>query len=673
MAILTMKRIELCGLRSERKNILERLQRLGNVEIRKSDAEDSVFSRQDTAEACSKFDAELRAGTAALDALQKYAPQKSSPLAMLEGRKELSPDVLAAFTEKKEEHLSLIQRINSLAKEIGECKAEIPKLSTQIESLTPWLGLDVALNFSGTRTTRAFIGTFAGDIPPEELLTSFDLPAETPLDLSIISHSPQQTCVFILCMREDAVAVESALRGAGFALPPISVSTVPTAQKAAWEKAIEECEAIIARNIETLETLSEKRGDIRLFIDYCTMRREKYEAIGRLLNSRHTFYLTGYVPERDAEALQAELENSFSVCVTLHDPAEDEDVPVAVVNNKFVAPMEGVMKGFSLPGKGEMDPSTMMAVFYYVLFGMMLSDAGYGALMAVGCGFALLKFKNMDEGWSKTLRMYFYCGISTVFWGAMYGSWFGDAPAVIARTFFNSDFAVRPIWVDPLTQPMQMLMFCLLVGVIHLFAGLGCRIYQHAKNKNPAGIWLDTVPWYFLITGLLLFALSAQGFIDIVQLSFILPPLAGAIGKWMAIAGAVVIVAFGGRHSKNPLLRFALGLYELYNVSGWLGDILSYSRLLALGLATGVIGQVVNQMGSMGGRSVFGVIMFIAVFLIGHPLNIAINLLGAYVHTNRLQFVEFFGKFYEGGGREFEPLANHTKYYKMKSTEVKKS
>ena len=150
------------------------------------------------------------------------------------------------------------------------------------------------------------------------------------------------------------------------------------------------------------------------------------------------------------------------------------------------------------------------------------------------------------------------------------------------------------------------------------------------------------------------------------QLNFILPAAVGNIGKWMALAGAAVIVLFGGRHSKNPVLRFALGLYELYNVSGWLGDILSYSRLLALGLATGVIGQVVNQMGSMGGKSVVGVIMFIIVFLIGHPLNIAINLLGAYVHTNRLQFVEFFGKFYEGGGREFEPLANHTKYYKLK-------
>lgn len=666
MAILTMKRIELCGLRSERKKILERLQRLGNVEVRKQDAEDSIFSRQDTAETCSGFEQYIRAGSAALEALQKYAPQKSSPLAMLEGRKDLSQSEFTACVENSEEHLALISRINDLAKEISECTAEIPKLLAQIESLNPWLGLDVPLNFGGTRTTKAFIGSFTGDIPLEELLSSLALPAETPLDLSLISHSPEQTCVFALCLKEDAPAVEAALRGAGFALPALSGSTVPSVQKDLWEKAIDDCEATIANNIKTLTELSEKRDDIRLFIDYCIMRREKYEAIGRLLNSRHTFYLTGYVPEKDADAVKKELENSFSVCVALHDPTEDEDVPIAVVNNKFASPMEGVMKGFSLPGKGEMDPSTMMAVFYYVLFGMMLSDAGYGLLIALGCGFALWKYKNMDEGWSKTLRMYFFSGISTVFWGAMYGSWFGDAPAVIARTFFNSDFAIRPIWVDPLTQPMQMLMFCLLVGVIHLFAGLGCRIYQFIKNKNPAGIWLDTVPWYLLITGLLLFALSAQGFIDIVQLNFILPATVGNIGKWMALAGAAVIVLFGGRHSKNPVLRFALGLYELYNVSGWLGDILSYSRLLALGLATGVIGQVVNQMGSMGGKSVVGVIMFIIVFLIGHPLNIAINLLGAYVHTNRLQFVEFFGKFYEGGGREFEPLANHTKYYKLK-------
>ena len=121
-----------------------------------------------------------------------------------------------------------------------------------------------------------------------------------------------------------------------------------------------------------------------------------------------------------------------------------------------------------------------------------------------------------------------------------------------------------------------------------------------------------------------------------------------------------------GRSSKNPALRLALGAYDIYNITGWLSDVLSYSRLLALGLATGVIASVVNQMGSMLPNNVIGVIAFVVIFIAGHTLNLAINLLGAYVHTNRLQFVEFFGKFYEGGGEPFNPFKENTKYADVK-------
>ena len=122
-----------------------------------------------------------------------------------------------------------------------------------------------------------------------------------------------------------------------------------------------------------------------------------------------------------------------------------------------------------------------------------------------------------------------------------------------------------------------------------------------------------------------------------------------------------------GRSKKNPGLRLALGLYDIYNLTGWLSDLLSYSRLLALGLATGVIAQVINQMGSMAGDGVFGAIVFAIVFVVGHLFNLAINMLGAYVHTCRLQYVEFFGKFYEGGGSPFRPFRENTKYVDIKN------
>ena len=192
------------------------------------------------------------------------------------------------------------------------------------------------------------------------------------------------------------------------------------------------------------------------------------------------------------------------------------------------------------------------------------------------------------------------------------------------------------------------------------------KAYQYAKQKAWLDILYDVGFWYMLLAGLVVFALSNQMFVGILQLSFILPALAGTIGIAVAGIGAVGILLTAGRESRSPFKRLLKGAYGLYGVTGYLSDILSYSRLLALGLATGVIATVVNSMGSMLGGGIVGAIVYILVFFVGHTLNLAINLLGAYVHTNRLQFVEFFGKFYEGGGRAFRPFAVHTQYYNIK-------
>ena len=211
-----------------------------------------------------------------------------------------------------------------------------------------------------------------------------------------------------------------------------------------------------------------------------------------------------------------------------------------------------------------------------------------------------------------------------------------------------------------------MLLFSFAVGIVHLFTGLGIKLYMLLKAKQFKDALYDVVFWYMLVGGLIVLALSTQQFADIMSIPFVLPSMAGTVCAVIAGIGAVGIILTGGRESRNWFKRILKGLYSLYNVSGYLSDILSYSRLLALGLATGVIASVVNQMGSMGGNSVFGVILFVLVFLAGQAINFGIEVLGAYVHTNRLQYVEFFGKFYEGGRRKFEPFTVHTKYFKFK-------
>ena len=264
----------------------------------------------------------------------------------------------------------------------------------------------------------------------------------------------------------------------------------------------------------------------------------------------------------------------------------------------------------------------------------------------------------------KTLTMFFYCGLGTMLSGILFGSYFGDAPTVIASTFFGKTLEV-PKLIDPLSQPMKMLVLCFAIGIVHLFAGLVINLYTALKQKRYVDAISDSVLWMLLVAGLLLFGLTTDMVTGMFSLEKI-SPVAGNIGKIMAVIGAIGIILMDGRESKNWFKRTLKGLYGLYNVTGYLSDLLSYSRLLALGLATSVISSVFNQMGSMvAGTPVIGVIFFILIFLVGHVLNLAINALGAYVHANRLQYVEFFGKFYNGGGRKFTPFATNTKYIKI--------
>ena len=412
--------------------------------------------------------------------------------------------------------------------------------------------------------------------------------------------------------------------------------------------------------------LAPKREELLLAADYISARAEKYQVLGELWQSPHTFCLAGYLPAEDAPGLVGELESRFTLLAEVTEPGPQEDPPVKLKNNFFTEPVEGVVEGYSLPGRHEVDPSAVMAFFYYVLFGMMLSDAAYGILTVVGSAFALKKFPDMELKMRKTLRMFLFCGISTTVWGVLFGSYFGDAIPVIAQTFFHTEITVPALWFEPLDDPMRLLIFSFGVGVAHLFTGLGVQFYQLAKQKKYADALYDVVFWYLLVGGLIVVLLSTEIFQNIAELPFVVPGPVAAVAGVLAGIGAVGILFTAGRESRNPVKRFLKGLYGLYGVSSYLSDILSYSRLLALGLATSVISTVFNQLGAMLGGGVVGAIFFAVVFLIGHSMNMAINLLGAYVHTNRLQFVEFFGKFYEGGGRAYAPFAANTKHFQIK-------
>ena len=412
-----------------------------------------------------------------------------------------------------------------------------------------------------------------------------------------------------------------------------------------------------------IRSYSGARNAIKFMADYYAMRADKYRALSNLSQSKSTFVIEGYVPTDEAAQLAAVLEHKYNAAAEISEA--DDDAPVQFKNPYLTEPVEGVVRTFAMPTKEEIDPTSIMAVFYYVLFGMMLSDAAYGFIISLGCGLALKKIKSMEDSMKKTLRMFMYCGISTMFWGIMFGSFFGDAVAVVSRTFFGTEVTIPPLWFEPVKEPMRLLMFSFLLGLIHLFTALGIKMYQCIKAKDYWSVWSDCVFWYMLVGGGVVYLFHVDMFLSMAGIEGKLPDLWANAAAIVAGIGALGIVLFTAR-SGGFGKRLAKGAYALYGATGWLSDILSYSRLLALGLATGVIATVFNKMGSMFGGGVIGAVIFAIVFVIGHALNIGINLLGAYVHTNRLQFVEFFGKFYEGGGREYMPFGAKTKYYKFR-------
>ncbi len=665
MAVLQMQRICICGLKKDRKKVLELLQRQSVIEIHEMIDEDIVFKKSDVSVVKSLLEKNISSSTEALAILDHYSPHNKSMLAVLYGRSEVSTDDYDAFSIKHDGIVHKVNRINALSKEIAEMNAEILKLDANITTLIPWAKLDVSLSFNGTKNSKAFIGTLPNEWTLESL---YERLAElTPLEIEIISSSREQICVFILCNKKVGDRLYDELRTIGFSHPNSITDNIPSKQLKEMEEKINQIKRNIVDAENEIKSYGTMRDDIMFLLDYETMRLEKYIVLGQMVQSNKSFFLTGYIPEKEGAELVDKLNKNFTISVELEEPSEDEDVPVLLQNNGFASPLESTVEAFSPPAKGEIDPTMMMSLFYYLLFGLMLSDAGYGAIIAIACGVILMKFKNtLEPSLKKTLTMYFLCGISTVFWGILFGSYFGDLLDVTTAKFFGATISIPPLWFFPVEEPMKMLTFSMALGVVHLLTGLGVKGYQCIKQKDYKALIYDVGYWFILLISCIMVLLCTDMFLNIIGATFKLPRIVFVVSGVLAILSSIGIIMTNGRESKNPFKRFLKGLYAFYGLSGYLSDVLSYSRLLALGLATGVICSVINKMAAMVPGGVIGAILFTIIVVFGHVLNLGINALGAYVHTNRLQYVEFFGKFYEGGGRKFSPFSTNTKYFKIK-------
>ena len=668
MAVLQMQRISICALKRDRKAILEQLQSMGVMEMHQVAQDETGFEKMDTQSAKVSFEKRVQLTENALDVLNQYAPEKKSMLASLEGNELIDKADWDEVAVKQEAVMDVADLLIADHKKIAEAQAEIVKLQTQIESLAPWMSLEVPMNYPGTKKTAMFLGTIAADMTLEMVYEKIaeDNPDLEAFDISVISQDRDAVYLSVFCLKEQAAEVENALRTCGFSRPAMVSEEIPAERKQKLEAQIAQIQAEIAGIKDDINAHAKDREELKIIGDYYRMRAEKYEVLGTLPQSKRTFIISGYAAKEVIPAVEKAIGEAYDCVIDVEELKEDEEPPVLLKNNGFSESVEGVLESYGLPHKGEIDPTTIMSFFYVFFFGMMLSDAAYGAIIAIMCLVVLKKFPRMSAGMRKSMKMFMYCGLSTLVWGVLFGGYFGDVVDVVSSTFFGKELTIKPLWFAPLNDPMKLLIYSMGFGLVHLFVGLGIKGYMLLKDGKVLDFFCDIVLWYIFLIGLIMMLLPSDIFASIAQTKIVFPAALVTLSKALAIIGAVGLLLMSGRSSKNPALRLALGAYDIYNITGWLSDVLSYSRLLALGLATGVIASVVNQMGSMLGKSVFGVILFIVVFIVGHTMNLAINLLGAYVHTNRLQFVEFFGKFYEGGGKPFEPFRAETKYVDIK-------
>ncbi len=650
--ILKMQKLTLIGFLADKESILRDLMKKKCVQINgpeniqdyESIAQLAVPGVAQTYE----LEQELTKFTSAIRAVAPYE-EKGSAFS----KKEISDFSSMLDKEIYSEAASLRDEINSIVKQIAEQKNIISRSQLQITSLEPWTDLDLDLSVTQTKSTALLYLTAAADVNLEEFEAK--LQEATPLCyVHKVSSSSELSCLLLIYYKDAQDAVMNVVKGFNTNRPDFAFLKGNAAENiSSLKNKIETCSKEAQRLTEQLKVAATSSKLLKKGFDMVTLQIDDQKVRENIFQTQSVFALTGWLTENDMDKVKKILDK-YPCYYTMVQPEEGDDPPIKLKNNKFVEPYEMITEMYSLPTPDGIDPTPVLTPFFILFFGMMLADAGYGLILFLLCFIGLKKLKP-DEGFLKNaMNIGVACGLSTIFWGVMYGGYFGNLVTQVAESWFGVTVTVPAVF-DPLNDPMSVMLLSLILGAIHLFAGMGVKIYMLAKRGHLLDGLMDIGLWYVLLIGLPMLAL----------------PVTAGIGKVLSIVGAVGLILTQGRHEKNIFMKLIKGVMSLYDITSYLSDVLSYARILALGLAGGVIANVMNIMGTMPGLNIIGVVVFVAIFAIGHAFNLAISGLGAYVHTSRLQYVEFFGKFYEAGGRPFKPFKANTKYTLISDKEDK--
>ncbi len=638
-----MKRLRVIGFSEQRDDLLQQMLHLGCVEITEpddkvTDPEWTALLRRDTSSIASRK-TEWSALNGALDALKKYAPAKKG---LFQKRYDITEEKFFDETAKAAA-LTCAQSINDCTREIAQIFSAENKLNASLSGLIPWANLDLPLEQQHTSHAELVLGT--APIAAEDSALQTDLAAATNLaELTPISEDKDQR-YYLLVVHKDALEdALTALRAHSFGVirfkdltgtPKQNIDRIRGELSALEQQRKDQEAAIVA--------YKDQRPALELALDRVNQEISREAVAERFLTDGQIFFAEGWIPA-DRVADFSIVQKQFTCAWDTSDPEEGDSVPTQLKNPKWMDCINMVTEMYSLPAYDGIDANPLYFFWYVFFFGFMFADVAYGIIIFLGC-LAIIKMFKPKKTLGRMMHLGLWLGGSTALCGIFVGGFFGNLLEVIYDTFLPN--ATMPGWmetfcngivVNPVNDPMTVLIIAIAIGCVHLVMGQCIHIYMGFRDGHGIDALLDVVPWWVVFAGIAVAALAKT-------------PI-------LLIIGALSLICTQGRHEGTFVKKLFGGIKSLYDITSWLSDVLSYARLMALMLATSVIAQVFNTLGALPKS----IIVFILVFLIGHVFNIGVNLIGTYVHAARLQYLEYFGKFYKEGGIPFRPLQYDTKY-----------
>jgi V/A-type H+-transporting ATPase subunit I len=662
MAIAKMRRVRMVAHKSISNGLLDKIQKLGCCQfisqnrdkVRESDAEwlRARLRRVDDLLGETRF---------VLRFLEPYAANKGGGLAKALGDLPSHSISGLAALASEDRFMEASKRVRALEKRSSETRAGISRLTGIVALLSPLAELPYSLDFY-TAGTSGVIGSMysvpTGDVALfrsafdrefGEMGDFFALPAGAGETSSIVS---------VIIPRSGADALQSILSGVQSSRVEIPATAVGLAS-VELSRLAKELDGLKSEDAAITEEIKSSADDAWKLSEYCAdfwnIEKAKLEAMIAGEQTEQILLTSFWIPERNLPELRRETEPyEGMIDIEVTEPAEGDNPPVMLRNGKFSNALEPLITMFGTPSYGGFDPTAVVTPFFYLFFGMCFGDAGYGLVLSALLIF-LIRTRNITGALRKFLVVLTVGNIMAVVVGAITFSWFGDS--LTSFSFLKPLSALRSLQIlDPMNDPMTYLGISLTLGFIQIMTGLVIALAENLKRGDRLAAFADQGGWIIFLCGLVLLGLSSSGALGVST---------RACGV-VAGAGALILVATQGRGKSSVVGKFFSGVMSLYNVTGYLGDVLSYSRLLALGLGSAAVGMVINLLANLvSGVPYIGVLLGLLIFVLGHVFSIAVNVLGAFVHSLRLQYVEFFGKFYEASGEDFAPLSMSTQYVKL--------